>query len=232
MVTLMILVGATWMGLYLAKRITRPDPDAGGRGARHRRRAPRPPPRARDVRRVRVARRGLQRDGRRAVGQPAGPRAVDAATSQRQHQEVDVRRRYIETVLERITTGVVSVDAEGRVDAPSTRAAARLLGLDDAVAGQPVAELLGRPDLAPLLRARSRARGARAEDPPAQEIRARARGPRAPPGGAAATRLHGEGGATEGRSWSSTTSRRSSAPRRSRRGARSRGAWRTRSRTR
>ncbi len=42
MVTLFILVGATWMGLYLAKRITRPGADAGGRGAGDRRRAPGP----------------------------------------------------------------------------------------------------------------------------------------------------------------------------------------------
>ena len=78
MVTLMILVGATWTGLYLAKRITRPDPDAGRRRARHRRGPPRPPPRAGDLGRVRLARRGVQRDGGRAVAQPARPGAVDA----------------------------------------------------------------------------------------------------------------------------------------------------------
>ena len=39
MMTLMILVSATWLGLYLAKRITRPVQHAGGRRARDRRRA-------------------------------------------------------------------------------------------------------------------------------------------------------------------------------------------------
>ncbi len=68
---------------------------------------------------------------------------------QRQHQEVEARRRYIETVLERITTGVVSVDAGGRVTTINS-AAARLLGLGEGGAGRPVADLLGRPDLAPL----------------------------------------------------------------------------------
>ena len=48
---------------------------------------------------------------------------------QRKHLEVEGRRRYIETMLERIATGVISVDAAGLVttDQPS---AARLLGLD------------------------------------------------------------------------------------------------------
>ena len=46
---------------------------------------------------------------------------------ERKHVEVEERRRYIETILERIATGVVSVDAGGRDHARSTRAAARLL---------------------------------------------------------------------------------------------------------
>ena len=66
MVTLLILVGATWMGLYLAKRITRPGADAGGGRARDRRRPPRSARRAAEQRRVRLAGRSVQRDGRRA----------------------------------------------------------------------------------------------------------------------------------------------------------------------
>jgi nitrogen fixation/metabolism regulation signal transduction histidine kinase len=46
MLTLMILVGATWMGLYLAKRITAPGADARRRGRRDRRRPSRSPRRA------------------------------------------------------------------------------------------------------------------------------------------------------------------------------------------
>ena len=46
MVTLIILVGALWMGLYLAKRITRPVAAAGDRGPRDRRRPSGPARRA------------------------------------------------------------------------------------------------------------------------------------------------------------------------------------------
>ena len=86
MVTLLILVGATWMGLYLAKRITRPGADAGRGRARDRRRPPRPAHRAAERRRVRLAGRGVQHDGRRA-GDAAGgsssgrPSSSSASTS-------------------------------------------------------------------------------------------------------------------------------------------------------
>ena len=56
MMTLMILVSATWMGLYLAKRITRPVQMLAAGRARDRRRPPRSPDRAGDARRVRLAR--------------------------------------------------------------------------------------------------------------------------------------------------------------------------------
>ena len=46
MLTLMILVGATWMGLYVAKRITRPVQMLADGGRRNRRRPPRPSGRA------------------------------------------------------------------------------------------------------------------------------------------------------------------------------------------
>src|SRR6185503_1842693 len=44
-------------------------------------------------------------------------RRVDLGTVEleRKHIEVEGRRRYIETILERITTGVVSVDASGTI---------------------------------------------------------------------------------------------------------------------
>ena len=41
----------------------------------------------------------------------------------RQHQEVEARRRYIETILDRITTGVISLDAAGRVTTVNRAAA-------------------------------------------------------------------------------------------------------------
>ena len=112
MVTLMILVGATWMGLYLAKRITRPVQMLARGGARDRRRPPRSARRAAERRRVRLADRGVQRDGRRAGDEPPQGRAIDHR-ARAQARRSRRRRRYIETILERITTGVVSVDAAG-----------------------------------------------------------------------------------------------------------------------
>ena len=89
---------------------------AAGRGrARDRRRPPRSPRRARDRRRVRRARRGVQQHGRGTGGEPArssnGRRSISSAST----SKAKVRRRYIETILERIATGVVSIDAQGAI---------------------------------------------------------------------------------------------------------------------
>jgi two-component system, NtrC family, nitrogen regulation sensor histidine kinase NtrY len=194
MVTLMILVGATWTGLYLAKRITRPIQmlaaaarDIGAGHLDHRLE-----PETSDEF-------GSLVEAFNAMAGELSNNRKDLERStqdlQRQHQEVEARRRYIETVLERITTGVVSVDAAGRITTINS-AAARLLGLGEAGVGQPVADLFGRPELAPLLGLIEGARGG-VQDPPAQEI-ALARDGRELHLAAAATRLHGEGGATEG----------------------------------
>ena len=48
---------------------------------------------------------------------------------ERKHQEVEGRRRYIETILERIATGVVSIDPAGRIGTINS-AAVRLLDVD------------------------------------------------------------------------------------------------------
>ena len=61
-----------------------------------------------------------------------------ARRSSSKNVEVDARRRYIETILERVATGVISLDATGRISTVNG-AAERLLGLDAAVVGQPVA---------------------------------------------------------------------------------------------
>jgi two-component system nitrogen regulation sensor histidine kinase NtrY len=194
MVTLMILVSATWIGLYLAKRITRPVQmlAAAAReiGAGHL--DQRLEPETSDEFGA------LVEAFNAMVTELAGSRRElerSTADLQRQHEEVEARRRYIETILQRITTGVVSVDAGGHVTTINS-AAARLLGLDGVTAGQPVAELFSRPDLAPLLLLTEGAR-AGAQDPPAQEISLAADG-RELHLAAAATRLHGERGATEG----------------------------------
>ncbi len=194
MVTLMILVGATWTGLYLAKRITRPIQMLAAA--------------ARDIGAGHLDHRlepetsdefgSLVEAFNAMAGELSNSRQdLERSTRdlQRQHQEVEARRRYIETVLERITTGVVSVDAADRVTTIN-RAASRLLGLGDVKAGVPVGQLLGRPEFAPLLALIAGVGGA-GEEPRAQEI-ALASGGREVHLAAAATRLHGEGGATEG----------------------------------
>ena len=79
MMTLMILVSATWLGLYLAKRITRPVGMLAAGGQGDRRRPPRSPDRAGDARRVRIAGRGVQLDGGRAGDEPAAPRTHRAS---------------------------------------------------------------------------------------------------------------------------------------------------------
>jgi two-component system, NtrC family, nitrogen regulation sensor histidine kinase NtrY len=150
MLTLMIMVGATWMGLYLAKRITRPVQmlAAAAReiGAGHLDR--RLEPETADefgslveafntmAAELAVSRHELERS---------------AVHLERKNLELDERRRYTETVLQRIATGVISVDAGGRVTTINA-AGARLLGLDETAAGRPISEVLGTPELEPLAR--------------------------------------------------------------------------------
>ena len=122
MMTLLILVSATWMGLYLAKRITRPVHmlAAGAReiGAGHL-----------DHRIV-----AETRDEFGSLVDAFNSMASELATSQkrlertriemeRKNAELDERRRYIETVLERIATGVISIGPDGRVTTINASAA-------------------------------------------------------------------------------------------------------------
>jgi two-component system, NtrC family, nitrogen regulation sensor histidine kinase NtrY len=78
-------------------------------------------------------------------------RRVERSTFEleRKHVEVEIRRRYIETILERITTGVVSVDGSGEITTINS-AAARLLSLERTIIGQPARVVLDRQDLRPL----------------------------------------------------------------------------------
>ena len=191
MMTLMILVGSTWMGLYLAKRITQP------------------------VQRLATAAREIEaghldyRVDRETVSDDEFGSLVEAFNSmasevgrsrrrmerstielERKHVEVEGRRRYIETILERIATGVVSIDASGKVGTLNS-AAMRLLDLDASAVGRPATEVFGRPDLQPfgaLLRAAATGKAA----PSAQEI-ALTRDDRELQLAAVATALHGEG---------------------------------------
>ncbi len=70
---------------------------------------------------------------------------------QDKHTELEDRRRYIETVLEAITTGVISLDPQGRLTTVN-RAAAAMFGLADrAIEGRPVEEVFGTPELRDIL---------------------------------------------------------------------------------
>ena len=63
--------------------------------------------------------------------------------------DVEATEAHVETILDRIATGVVSVDAPGRIRTANS-AAARLLGVDASVAGLPASEAFGNRDLQPL----------------------------------------------------------------------------------
>jgi len=147
-VTLLILIAATWLGLYLAKRITRPvqllAEGARAIGAGHL-----------DVR--------LEPETGDELGSLVEAFNMMAAELQtnrgkleqssrdleRKNTEVEGRRRYIETILERVATGVVSLDAGGRLSTING-AAQRLLGIEQTAVGQPVREVFSREDLLPL----------------------------------------------------------------------------------
>jgi two-component system nitrogen regulation sensor histidine kinase NtrY len=197
MMTLMILVSATWLGLYLAKRITRPvgmlaaaAKEIGAGHLDHRIEAE-------------------TRDEFGSLVEAFNSMAGELATSQRRlertrvemerkNSELDERRRYIETVLERIATGVVSIGPDGRVSTINS-AAARLLEVDAGIVGSPVDQVLGREDLLPLaaLVRSVTAAAAKAAGPAVHEI-ALAREGREIHLAAAATALQGEEGDHEG----------------------------------
>jgi two-component system nitrogen regulation sensor histidine kinase NtrY len=167
MMTLMILVSATWTASYLAKRITRPVQRlaAGAReiGAGHLDHRIEPE----------------TRDEFGALVEAFNTMAGELAASQRKiersrldlerkNQQLDERRQYIETVLERIATGVVSLGPEGQIETING-AALRLLEVDRAVIGARVVDVCQREDLRPLqtLLVRSRPGG---QAPAVQEI--------------------------------------------------------------
>ncbi|HSC27307.1 MAG TPA: ATP-binding protein, partial [Vicinamibacterales bacterium] len=113
---------------------------------------------------------------------------------ERKNLELDERRRYIETVLERVATGVLSLGADGRIETINT-AALRLLEVDRSVVGSRVEEMFRREDLRPLEALLRHAGGATA--PTAHEI-ALARDGRDLHLAAAATPVQREDGSFEG----------------------------------
>ena len=148
MLTLMILVAATWMGLYLAKRITRPvqmlATAANEIGAGHldHRVVPETTDEFGSL---------IEAFNRMAGELAASRRRLERSSVEleKKHHDVEGRRRYVETILDRIATGVISVDAAGRVRTANS-AAARLLGIDGSVIGLPASAVFGAPELKPL----------------------------------------------------------------------------------
>lgn len=142
MITLFILVSATWLGLYTAKRITRPINllAAGTReiGAGHFD--------------YRIEPETADEFGQlvEAFNTMAGELEQSRGEVERKRREVEGRGRYIETILKRIATGVLSLDPRGRINTMNS-AAARLLGLDATAVGQPFEQVFARQDLRPLL---------------------------------------------------------------------------------
>jgi len=194
MVTLLILFSATWMGSYLAKRITRPVLMLSAA--------------AREIGAGRLDQHvePQSNDEFGALVEAFNAMAGELATSRRKidrstveleqkHLEVEKRRRYIETILERITTGVVSIDAGGSITTINS-AAARLLSLPRTSVGQPALGAFDRPDLRPLAALVAGAVRAVTE-PSAQEIAVTREGLEIHLA-AVATPLVGESGASEG----------------------------------
>ena len=148
MLTLLILVAATWMGLYLAKRITRPVQMLAtaakeiGAGHLDQRLVPETADEFGSLVEAFNSMTGELAASRRRLERTA----MDV---KRKHQDVEARRRYIETILERIATGVVSVDSVGRISTVNT-AAARLLRITGDVTGLPASAVFGAPELKPL----------------------------------------------------------------------------------
>jgi two-component system nitrogen regulation sensor histidine kinase NtrY len=194
MVTLLILVSSTWMGFYLAKRITRPVQLLSVA--------------AREIEQGRYDQR-IEHEATDEFGsliEAFNSMAAELASSRRRleratldlernHQEVEARRRYIETILERVATGVVSIDPAGRIGTMNS-AALRLLDLDVAVIGRPAVDVFARVDLRPINAVLDQAARSRA-DAFAQEV-ALVREGRELTVAAAATRLTSASGAYDG----------------------------------
>jgi two-component system nitrogen regulation sensor histidine kinase NtrY len=194
MVTLLILVGSTWMGLYLAKRITRPVQmlseaarEIGAGHYDHR------------IEHAATDEFGSMVDAFNAMaGELASSRRRLERASlelERKHEEGEGRRRYIEAILERIATGVVSIDRSGRIGTINP-AALRLLEVEPSSVGRAAVDVFAREDLAPINEVLAQAARARM-DSFAQEV-ALVRDGRERHVAAVATRVAGSDGSFDG----------------------------------
>jgi len=145
LMTLIIVFSATWFGLYLARGITDPIQML-----------------AEGTREVAAGNLGYQVQVRaddeigilvdsfnrmtRDLGSSKAKLEEAYLDLQAKHGEMEMRRRYTETVLEAVATGVVSLDPAGRVTTING-AAERMLGVPaQAALGQPDSAVFGRPE--------------------------------------------------------------------------------------
>ena len=168
MVSLLLLLASTWIGLYLAKRITGPvgelveatervmagDLDHPVSGAA-------------------VDELGLLMESFNRMTSKLKASQDRLETSRHEEEvksrELDRRRRYMETVLENITTGIISFDQEGFVNSLN-RSVLRLLVLDESRLGRHYRDVFGGDDLLHLRQLLDEMVGGNARPPIEKEI--------------------------------------------------------------
>jgi two-component system, NtrC family, nitrogen regulation sensor histidine kinase NtrY len=147
---LLILFGAAWLSLYLARRITTPLRLV-----------------AAGTERIAAGERGVRVDF--ASGDDEFAALIESfnrmserlarseeevefsrAGLRRKNEELEERRRLTEKVLETVGTGIVVVDSDGAIAAINT-AASELLDLDERLTGHPVDQALGAGEGAEVL---------------------------------------------------------------------------------
>jgi len=149
---LLILFGAVWLSLYLARRITTPlrlVAEGAERIAAGQRRVKVDFPAGSDEFAALIA--SFNRMSER-LARSEEEVEFNRAGLTRKNQELEERRRLTETVLETVGTGVVVVDNEGTITAVNA-AAARLLEVDSGSVGRRLEEVLqgpGREDVLAL----------------------------------------------------------------------------------
>jgi len=137
LLTVLMLFSAIWLGLYLARQITVPIQKLA-EGTRE------------------IAAGNLDFRVEAEAGDEIGVLIHSfnemTADLQRKEHQLEERRRYIETLLENVPAGVISLDPDGRITTLN-RAAYRLLGLEAGreIRGKPLAEAFSDAALGPLV---------------------------------------------------------------------------------
>lgn len=141
-VAVLLLLAAIWVGLVLANRLARPIAELVGAAER-----------------VRSGDLKARVDDAKADGEIGSlSRAFNRMTSQLETQrrelmeanrQLDDRRRFTEAVLTGVSSGVIGLDAGGRINLPNRAASAFLSTELDAMVGQDFRTVV--PEMAPLL---------------------------------------------------------------------------------